>query len=44
MNIEVPVLRNAGGRAKGAIIDTAILDTLVNLSEIVVVHHTGTSV
>jgi hypothetical protein len=39
--IEVPVIRNAGGRAKGAVFDVAVLDTLITLNEIIIIHHTG---
>jgi carbonic anhydrase len=35
------VIRNAGGRARHAIFDIALLDTLVGVAEIVVVHHTN---
>jgi carbonic anhydrase len=37
---EVAVLRNAGGRAKKALKDILLLDSLLNISEIAVVHHT----
>lgn len=36
---EVPILRNAGGRAKEAIFDIAVLDTIIDVTEIVVIHH-----
>jgi carbonic anhydrase len=40
-NLEIPVLRNAGGRIKNSIIDAVTLDTIVNVHEIVIMHHTG---
>ncbi|KAF2121107.1 carbonic anhydrase [Lophiotrema nucula] len=36
---EVPVIRNAGGRAKNAVFDVAVLDALVQVTEIIVIHH-----
>ncbi|KAF2871110.1 carbonic anhydrase [Massariosphaeria phaeospora] len=38
---EVPVLRNVGGRARTAVWDVAVLDTLVDVAEVVVLHHTN---
>lgn len=35
------MIRCAGGRAKFAINDIAVLNTLIGINEIVIVHHTG---
>lgn len=42
LDIEVIVARNAGGRAEYAVRDILTLSSLFNLTDIVVVHHTGT--
>jgi carbonic anhydrase len=38
-NIDAVLIRNAGGRARHAIFDIALLDTLVGVAEVVVIHH-----
>jgi carbonic anhydrase len=35
------VIRNAGGRAHHAIFDIALLDTIIEVDEVVVIHHTN---
>jgi carbonic anhydrase len=35
------VIRNAGGRARRAIFDIAVLNTLVEVTDVVVIHHTN---
>ncbi|KAK0757256.1 hypothetical protein N5P37_009972 [Trichoderma harzianum] len=38
--IDLPVVRCAGGRARLAISDIAILNTLIGINEIILIHHT----
>lgn len=38
---EVPVFRNAGGRAHRAVLDAAVLDVLTTVAEVLVIHHTS---
>jgi carbonic anhydrase len=39
---DIPVIRNAGGTAKNAVLDITVLDTIIQITEIVVIHHTST--
>lgn len=41
ISIEVPVIRNAGGRVKESLLSTAVLDTITVVGEILVLHHTS---
>lgn len=43
VQIEVIVLRNIGGRTAPALENILVLDSFVKVSDIVVVHHTGTA-
>jgi hypothetical protein len=36
---EVAVFRNAGGRAREAVFDIAVLDSIIEITEIIIVHH-----
>lgn len=38
---DIPVIRNAGGTAKNAVLDITVLDTIIQITEIVVIHHTS---
>ncbi|KAF2245698.1 hypothetical protein BU26DRAFT_568255 [Trematosphaeria pertusa] len=38
---DVPVIRNAGGRARRAVLDAAFLDALITITDIIVIHHTN---
>jgi hypothetical protein len=39
--LEIPIIRNAGGRARGAVFDIAILDSIIEITEVVIIHHTS---
>jgi len=40
--LEYVVVRNAGGRAEFAVRDIVILSTLVEITDVVIIHHVGT--
>ena len=41
--IEIAVIRNAGGRAADAVRSLVVLDALIPIGAVMVVHHTGMS-
>lgn len=40
---EYVVVRNAGGRAEPAVRDIVILSTMTEITDVVIIHHVGTS-